>query len=1125
MMLHRSKEHAMFPFVRWPHKSPPAGRPRGHKPRRPQRTRLTLEGLEDRLVLNGDVSQLPLTLGGYPASGATHLAVNFDGGQAGPNAPKVTSQNLSDQTIQDVLYRTYEAFAPFNVQVSRLSGIGKIDTSAGATTVFVGANPSKSDYTPDNYTDYPHPSQSLSHAPHSDSYNIAYVNTTTGGASAIVQSLTHEAGHTFGLAHVRSDVGTNGQFQTDANGDTAKYAGTVGDLMGYNNGGANRTFFANQSLPLTLYNYHPEITPPGDQIDSGFQYNYVNNNVTFTPSTQNSFLYLQEVLGSRPVLSAYSVAHSLALDPSVQKTFVPQLDTLVSADSLIQTTGSIAHLGDYVVERWTAPADETIQLTVNATGGPTLNPVLLAYTDASPFTDSLGETTSSMSLTVQAGRTYDFVVGGHDGASTGDFQLTLNQLPSWAQLVGASLEINGNQLGAAREFLSIDATAQGKLVVSLNNLPQQAQFEPGQVMAINVASLGGKNAIYLSPVTQNLSFLPYITIQPGSNTILTEDDIANPAATTYTVTPYTVTRSVGGALPTFAALYNQIAALTVQGGTGNDQFNVQANANAASVTLVAGPGSDTVNVGTAQTLSPIGPLTVDGGGNTALVVNDQANPTSQAPLHKPSTQYTVTGGSLTRTVSYPPSVIGGGSTTVNTIYYQNLTTLTLNAGNNGPNTVDVESTIPGTTNINGGAATSQIDVTPTTQNLDSIAGSLIVSGLGSLKVYDQANPHGAAAGVPTAYDVYSGVTRSVPYAKGATPTTTQIFAFSFQGSLTLYTSTKSPNQVTVSGLPAATTTIDSGSADTITVTAFSVPVLNTLSGTQIVANQLTVNADGGTLTVNDLATQNDTLDTFSDAFTITDQAVVQKETWTKVVHRIKNPEVPINPKFPPPPDGTTLNAYFTYGLYYTNVASLTVDGGPVASSFNVQSTPVGVPVTVNGSTGTIASSNGVKLTQTSTVNQFSVGANGSVKNVRSQLTLHGSGPNDSLLVDDSQATALDNVTVTPTQVGAAATDQFFGGSGASRGSLTYGGLSALTLDLSHAAGDSVQLTPSATTAFTINGDSSEFQTGHGAVLNLDLTGVINALLTPTGPGAGKWTFGNSNRQPVTFTNMAATHAH
>jgi hypothetical protein len=252
-----------------------------------------------------------------------------------------------------------------------------------------------------------------------------------------------------------------------------------------------------------------------------------------------------------------------------------------------------------------------------------------------------------------------------------------------------------------------------------------------------------------------------------------------------------------------------------------------------------------------------------------------------------------------------------------------------------------------------------------------------------------------------------------------------------------------------------------------------------------------------------LATQNDALDSFSDAFTITDQAVVQQEHWSKMVHRIKDPEVPINPKFPPPPDGTTLNAYFTYGLSYTNVSSLAIDGGPICNSFNVQSTPWNVPVTINGGGAS----------------QFTVGANGSVKNIRSPLTLNGSGPNATLLIDDSQALTTDKVTVTASQVGAAAaTDQFFGG-----GSLTYSGVSALTLNLSHAAGDSVQLSPSAATAFVINGDPTEFQAGHGAALSLDLTGVINALLSPGGPGAGEWTFGN--RLPVTFKNLASAQAH
>jgi hypothetical protein len=37
-------------------------------------------------------------------------------------------------------------------------------------------------------------------------------------------------------------------------------------------------------------------------------------------------------------------------------------------------------------------------------------------------------------------------------------------------------------------------------------------------------------------------------------------------------------------------------------------------------------------------------------------------------------------------------------------------------------------------------------------------------------------------------------------------------------------------------------------------------------------------------------------------------------------------------------------------------------------------------------------------------------------------------------------------------------------------------------------------------------------------VDLDLTGTTGELLTPDGPGSGKWTVGN--RQSVSFTNIA-----
>jgi hypothetical protein len=303
-------------------------------------------------------------------------------------------------------------------------------------------------------------------------------------------------------------------------------------------------------------------------------------------------------------------------------------------------------------------------------------------------------------------------------------------------------------------------------------------------------------------------------------------------------------------------------------------------------------------------------------------------------------------------------------------------------------------------------------------------------------------------------------------------------------------------------------TVLSGAADAVTVTALGGP--------------LTVDAHGGTVTFDDRGLQNSfspytanpqhtrgyTVTDYTRGYTVTDHTVVRSEHvhWVEVIE-----PGPGGPKSGP----VVRDYYFNATLSYQNAKSLTIASSPVDSTFTVQSTPTGMPVAITGSTGPRVSVPGIPGGPT--VNQFIVGFNGSVKNIRSQLTLNGSGPSDTLLVDDSQATTQDKVTVTPTQVGAGAADQFF----AAGGSLTYGGLSALTLNLSHAADDTVQLSPSAATAFFINGDPAEFHAGHGAVLNLDLTGVLNALLTPGGPGAGEWTFGN--RQPVTFKNLASAH--
>src|SRR5262249_37630037 len=149
------------------------------------------------------------------------------------------------------------------------------------------------------------------------------------------------------------------------------------------------------------------------------------------------------------------------------------------------------------------------------------------------------------------------------------------------------------------------------------------------------------------------------------------------------------------------------------------------------------------------------------------------------------------------------------------------------------------------------------------------------------------------------------------------------------------------------------------------------------------------------------------------------------------------------------PTLTTRDLYATSSISYSGASRQEIDGGPVTTSFAVQSTASGTPV--SGTAGKDG-------------NPFTVGDHGLVMGIRSALTLTGLG-HSSLLVDDASATAQDRVTVNATRVGADAADRFF----ATGGSLAYSGMSSLTLNLSRANDDVALLTPSATTPFTVNG--------------------------------------------------------
>ena len=107
----------------------------------------------------------------------------------------------------------------------------------------------------------------------------------------------------------------------------------------------------------------------------------------------------------------------------------------------------------------------------------------------------------------------------------------------------------------------------------------------------------------------------------GAPTTLTIDDSADSAAAVYTITNSTVQIN-----NTVIVTYAGISGLTLNGGSGNNVYNVESTAASTPVTVKTGDGTDTVNLGsTGNSLSNLlGLVTIKGkGGATTLNINSQ----------------------------------------------------------------------------------------------------------------------------------------------------------------------------------------------------------------------------------------------------------------------------------------------------------------------------------------------------------------------------------------------------------------------------------------------------------------------------------------------------------------------
>ncbi len=530
-------------------------------------------------------------------------------------------------------------------------------------------------------------------------------------------------------------------------------------------------------------------------------------------------------------------------------------------------------------------------------------------------------------------------------------------------------------------------------------------------------------------------------------------------------------------------------------------------ADTQSLTLQTGPGA-TINVlATGVTTSLVGSgdtaaenttITVGNGGSLAGILGtlNMENPTGMNQITVDDSKDKKARTAVTLATFTPPGdgawgLISGMSPAAQINYeYADTGQMTFKGGS-GKNTYNVQAA-GATTTLNTGAGNDTINL-GNANSLLGVQAPVTITGQGGadkLNANDQADTNANLSGQPNVYSFTENAFTAAVFGGDALPQVVTV-NYSNLAAIDFWAAqTVSPgNQIQVQGTSNGTATLAVHAGTAADLIGVAAPVI---TGGPTMGN-LTVDGHGASVGIDDSGTQDITGDLLhresnSVAFTSTDQSVAFSDQVTR---------------FPPPGSHQPpVKDNLAWTMTYSNLQSLSINGGPVSTSFKVQSTASGTPVTI---TAGVAG------------NSFQIGKNDSVKIIRSLVTLTGQGATSTVGIDDSSATVEDQITVSNTaagnvEVGLGAMDQFFG----TGGGVDAADMSELTLNLSHAAGDVVHLAPSAVTAFSVNGNAAEYGAGHGAVLNLNLNGVSNPQFSGI-PGTGVWTFGN--RQSVTFSNM------
>jgi hypothetical protein len=601
---------------------------------------LAVESLEDRLVpATLDYTQLVQSLGGYPHGGPTHLFLNFDGFGAGV-VPYANAQNpgQTQQDIQEILFRTSEVFAPFNVQVSRMFGNANFDRGgAGATTIFIGDDGAStrngvnatSGHTDPDSVDYPGEIRDTDHRPNSDGHDVAFVDpvSSSGGAGSplvtqstaqIVSAIAHEAGHTFGLAHVRTDKNADGSFVRDP---AALGTGTVSDVMSYTD---QNFFFANQTFWITNYNFNGTTTT----LEPDGQPSWVHTEILgFDLSsddivTENTFTYLQTVLGTRPYDFKMHALHGASLDPSVRTIYIPQGDTL----SLNQPQfGVLTGDGEYDVYSRAATATETWTISATSVAG-IASPVLMIY-DANGNLLSYSDP-GSASLNAVSGQRYYFVVGARDGLGIGGYRMNIKE-GLFDIAPDGTLHVRMDNLAQGSDGVpdTIDVSNNGNtLVVVVDGI--RSQYDTYEVRSLVIEGSADSTTVTLHDPRVPVSVIG----NSGDDTLIEDDRVAAvPNNATYQLTDHSIARSYNSGdliFPLYNVNFAAVNDVRLIVPSTSNQINVQSlpAGSMAVLTTQDGPytAHNTVTVA-ASTLMSGGPLNVLGGtDDDTLVIRDDS---------------------------------------------------------------------------------------------------------------------------------------------------------------------------------------------------------------------------------------------------------------------------------------------------------------------------------------------------------------------------------------------------------------------------------------------------------------------------------------------------------------------